>query len=97
MADNEQELRELDKLLCEFIDPDIPYEEQSAPLLDASWSYGQKILAKLKAMGYVKWDREKVARAWFYNGVDWEESLKVADQLKEILAGDTDVTKIRDN
>ncbi len=58
-----------------------------------------QILAKLKAMGYVKWDREKVAMeicslkgsSWCKQGCigcGWlQPNYKTTDQLKEILTG----------
>ena len=50
----------IDRIICEAIDPEIPYEEQSAPLLDWSWSYMQKILRYLHSEGVViKADRDE--------------------------------------
>ncbi len=50
-------------------------------------------VAKLKTMGYVKWDREKVAGAFMTPlpklslGNKYRFALTLADQLKEILGG----------
>ncbi len=86
MADNEQEL-----LMDEEIDKMVRYPiatiHQVKRLLQAQ-------VAKLKTMGYVKWDREKVAGklASLYGITEWgvlslsqkSDWLIIADQLKEI-------------
>ena len=93
MADNEQELlsdKEIDRLIS-----GMPF----TPTTRRGWINTIKRInkyhqAKLKAMGYVKWDREKVAGKCYqlYKETFGElasentgQYLEVADQLKEIL------------
>jgi len=40
---------EIDRIICRREDPEIPYEEQSAPMLDWSWSVTNQIISLLKA------------------------------------------------
>ena len=83
MADKEQELlstKQWDKLCKEY------------PLLDFSFQdgYAEEFRIILKAMGYVKWDREKVAdflKANQFNFSSHSIRIEVAGKLKEILAG----------
>ncbi len=55
--------------------------------------HANELLAKLKDMGYVKWDREKVANMMMTPmpkaslGEKYRFNLELADQLKEKLTG----------
>lgn len=42
----------IDRLLCEFADPDIAYEDQSAPMLDSSWAYAFVSCGKCAGYAY---------------------------------------------
>ncbi len=90
---SEQELLSIEeKLACSLISR-YPYEEVKDVIDEACLHQRDK----LKAMGYVKWDGEKVAR-WLardYGIHKWDELLssqKVdwlikADQVRKILTG----------
>ena len=88
MADKEQEL--LEQEIATMINT-IPKD---------GYGYGQcvseQILAKLKSLGYVKWDREKVAQMGYeFLGIGWDKLTEAskdifrerADQLHKILTG----------
>ncbi len=62
----QEKIREgIDRIVCEAHDPKIPYEEQSAPLLDWSWNVTWNILHYLDSQGVViKVEKELPAVHW---------------------------------